>query len=93
MAVSENAMAPCPPDSPLMKAWESYQATDDFKNSYKWATAPIEYMVLPEPADHTANRFTEENYRQAVQGSLWAAFAQGWKLAGGADPFKPMDTK
>ena len=84
-----NAMAPCPPNSPLMKAWEAYQATDDFKNSYKWATAAIEYVVLPEPSDPKANHFTEDSYRQFVQGSLWAAFMQGWKAAGGSDPFKP----
>ena len=81
-----NAMALCPPDSLLMKAWEAYQATDDFKNSYNWATAAIKYAVLPVPSDPTANRFTEEHYRQFVQGSLWAAFMQGWQAAGGQDP-------
>lgn len=83
-----SAMAACPPESDIMKAWELYQTTEDFANSYKWATAAIKYVVLPEPSDPTANRFTEENYRQFVQGSLWAAFEKGWKAAGGTDPFK-----
>src|SRR3990167_8560150 len=30
-------MAPVPKDSPLMKAWETYKASDDYANSRKWA--------------------------------------------------------
>lgn len=31
-------MTPCDPNSPLMKAWDAYQKTDDFKNSFAWVT-------------------------------------------------------
>jgi len=72
------AMAPCPPDHPLMIAWEKYKASEDYANSYKWATAAIEYVVLPEPTDPSANRFTEDHYRRFVEGSLWAAFMAGF---------------
>jgi len=31
------AMAPLPEYSPVLKAWEQYKQTDDFKNSRRWA--------------------------------------------------------
>jgi alkyl sulfatase BDS1-like metallo-beta-lactamase superfamily hydrolase len=74
-------MQQCPDDHPLMIAWKSYQATEEYQNSYKWATAAIEHVVLPEPTDPAANRITEDNYRQYVQGSLWAAFMAGFDAA------------
>lgn len=77
-----NAQAPCPPDHPLMIAWKRYQETDDFKNSYKWATAGIEPPPI-EQRDPTANYPTADTYRQYVQGSLWAAFMAGFGAAGG----------
>jgi hypothetical protein len=57
-----------PQDSPLMKAWEAYKKSDEYKNSRKWAsTARLEegdgWMKLTYP--HT-------------EGSLWAAFSAGF---------------
>lgn len=77
-----NAQTQCPPDHPLMQAWTKYQATEEYQNSYRWATAAIEHVVLPEPQDPTANRWTEDHYRQFVVGSMWAAFMAGFKAAG-----------
>lgn len=74
-------MQQCPPDHPLMKAWTAHQATEDYQNSYRWATAAIEHAILPEPKDPTANRFTHDHYRQFVTGSLWAAFMAGFNAA------------
>lgn len=74
------AMTQCPPDHPLMIAWQAYQATEDYQNSYKWATAGIE----PPPVvrrDPNANYPTADSYRQYVQGSLWAAFMAGFNAA------------
>lgn len=31
------AMSPCPPDSPLMQGWERYKASEEYRNSFKWA--------------------------------------------------------
>lgn len=76
-----NAMQQAPKDHPLMKAWTAYQATEDYQNSYKWATAAIKHVVLPEPKDPTANRWTEDHYRQFVVGSMWAAFMTGFNAA------------
>lgn len=73
-----NASAPVPDDHPLMIAWKSYQATEDYANSYKWATAAIELAVIPPPKDPTANRMTKDGYRRFVEGSLWAAFMAGF---------------
>lgn len=81
------AMRECPPDSELMKAWNAHKATDDYANSYKWATAAIEYAVLPEPKDPTANRATPDHYRRYVEGSLWASFLAGFAASGGQVSF------
>src|ERR1700730_12440436 len=90
-----NAVAPCPPDSAIMKAWEDYQDTADLENSYKWATR---YIPQDDPEEieriqqSGANPWTHQMKIQVVQGSLWAAFMQGWKDAGGSDPFKKSPT-
>lgn len=76
-----NAMAPCHPDSAIMRAWTEYKSGEDYANSYKWATAAIEHVVLPAPIDPAANRITEEHYRRYVEGSLWAAFMAGFLAA------------
>lgn len=76
------AMSPCPPDSPLMKAWTAYQETEDFKTSFKWVTAEQRKELRP-PADPTANGITDWNRDQWAQGSMWAAFMAGFEAAGG----------
>jgi hypothetical protein len=79
------AQAPCPPDSPLMKAWTAYQETDDFKNSLIWATvtrytdAGNQHFDVNEPA----NQISDLQREQHAKGSLWAAFMQGFAAAGG----------
>lgn len=85
-----NPMSPCPPDSPLMKAWEAYQATDDFKNTLYWASA--ETRMRPERAqelglDPTANVATPEMLAERRKGSLWGAFMAGFNAAGGQTSF------
>lgn len=32
-----DAETPVPPDTPLMKAWAAYKATEEFENSRRWA--------------------------------------------------------
>jgi hypothetical protein len=49
------AMAQVPKDSPLMKAWERYKASDEYENTRRWAL-----------------------HDKHVDGSLWAAFVEGW---------------
>ena len=39
-----DAMAPVPADHPMMKAWETYRKTEDFRNSVKWA-ADVEHRT------------------------------------------------
>ena len=82
-----HALAPCPADSDLMKAWNAYKATEEYANSYKWATAAVEHIVLPEPTDPNANRFTEESYRRFADGAMWAAFTAGFAASGGKTTF------
>lgn len=93
--MTASAMAPCPRDSAIMQTWELYKASDEYKNSYSWATR---YIPEDDPAEleriraSGANPWTRAMKVQAVEGSLWAAFTHGWKEAGGTDPFKPVPT-
>ena len=90
-----NAMAPCPTDSALMKAWEAHKATEEYANSYNWATR---YIPPDDPEEieriraSGANPWTHQMKLQAAEGSLWAMFSAGWKAAGGTDPFKKPPT-
>lgn len=81
-----NAMAPCPQDSSLMKAWESYKKTEDFKTSLKWVTEEQRKPLMP-PTDPTANGVSDFHRDQWAQGSMWAAFMAGFKAAGGQVTF------
>lgn len=88
-----NAMTQVPLDSPLAKAWTAYQATEDFANSFYWATT--DNRMRPERAEETGldplhNRATYEVKHERVKGSLWAAFMRGF---GDAAPYwRSMDT-
>jgi hypothetical protein len=65
-----NVMAPVPPDSPLMIAWELYSATEAYANTRRWAL-----------------------HDQHVDGSLWAAFHEGWRCHGGWSPISFNETE
>ncbi len=85
-----DAMAPCPPDSDLMKAWQAYKATEDYANTLYWTQADT--RMRPERAeelgvDPLANRATYEMRQQRAEGSLWAAFMAGFDAAGGKTRF------
>lgn len=77
-----NAQAPVPKDAPLMIAWEAYKETDDYKNSHSWATR---FIPDDDPAEvervraSGANYFGKEQRIMAVEGSLWAAFMNGYQ--------------
>lgn len=84
--MTSGAMTPCPADHPLMKAWNEYRATEDYANSYNWATR---FIPEDDPAEvervraSGANYFGREQRLSAVEGSLWAAFSAGFAGAGG----------
>lgn len=67
-----SAQEPCPPDHPLMIAWNAYKATEEYKNSKKWAsTARV--------TDHGDGSMSL-TYPH-TDGSLWAAFAAGFNAS------------
>lgn len=80
--MNSGASQQCPPDSPLMKAWNAYQETDDFKNSLIWATAENYRQAGTDRAGEPDKPFTDIQREQFAKGSLWAAFMQGFKMAG-----------
>lgn len=70
----------CPPDHPLMVAWNEYQKTDDFKNTKHWATKNI--VITTQETAPEANRVNPEEERdRRAMGSLWAAFMAGFNAA------------
>jgi hypothetical protein len=81
-----NAMTPCPPDSELMRAWEIYQATDDFKNSFAWVTVNQRHLRVGPPLPGSNPVTTQDRDRWAM-GSMWAAFMAGFEAAGGRTHF------
>jgi hypothetical protein len=78
------ADAPCPPDSPLRKAWDAYKHTFAFDNSKGWALQ-IAPMVQAGARHAERQRRFEimplEQRERHVEGSLWAAFAAGFAAA------------
>lgn len=80
--MSSGVSTPCPPDHPLMKAWTTYQETDDFRNTLHWAKENI--IITTRETAPEANRVNPEEQRdQRARGSLWAAFMAGFDAAGG----------
>lgn len=85
-----DVMTPAPADSDLMKAWNAYQETDDFKDSLYWATTETkmrkeraqELNVPPE-----ANIANTVDRERMAKGSMWAAFITGFAAAGGKVSF------
>jgi hypothetical protein len=89
------ASAPCPTDSALMQAWETYKRSDEYKDQHSWATR---YIPDDDPAElerirsSGANPWTKEMKINAVEGWLWAAFMKGRMETGGTDPYKNSPT-
>ena len=71
-------MQQVPADSPLMKAWEAYRETEDYKNSWNWATRQHGLENGPN-GDRT--RATDVQRGEWVKGALWASFVQGFQMA------------
>lgn len=78
--MSGQAMQKCPDDHPLMIAWNAYQKTDDFQNTFKWATSAI--LISTQETAPEANRVDpiEDRQRRAM-GTLWGAFMAGFNAA------------
>lgn len=71
-----NVGALVPADDPLMIAWKAYQATDEYANTFKWATDPS-----------LRHRREEDRQRreQHFEGTLWAAFIEGYEACRNAE--------
>jgi hypothetical protein len=78
-----DAQTPCPADHPMMLAWEAYKETEAFKNSKHWAmtVAPMIQVGDPDAERKRYELMPAEQRSRHVDGSLWAAFVQGWTAA------------
>jgi hypothetical protein len=81
--------APCPKDSDLMKAWEVYRTTDEYRNSKHWALtiAPLLQVGDPDAERKRYELMPIDQREQYIEGSLWAAFMAGFSAAGGKTAF------
>lgn len=85
-ATPAEASAEVSADSPLRRAWDAYRATLAYERSKGWALhiAPTVQAGTPD-AEHY-RRFEImpfEQREQHVEGSLWAAFTEGFRAAAG----------
>ena len=62
-----------------MVAWEAYKATPDYANSKHWAMTIQPMMFTGDPESKRYGLMPIEQREQHVEGSLWAAFLQGWQ--------------
>lgn len=60
-----------PDDDPLMISWKAYQQTQEYDNTLRWAKN-FTITVAYDTGQLIMNANTQE-------GSLWAAFAEGFK--------------
>jgi len=74
MKEERNVQAKVPDDHPLMIAWEKYRASEEGRNSDKWART----LKVSEPMQ---GQIVVQHPH--LVGSLWAAFEAGFKAAGG----------
>jgi hypothetical protein len=84
--MSERAMAPCPTDSDLMKAWNAFQDQDAFKDHLYWATTETKMRkgrAQELGVDPTSNAATSEDRERNLKGVMWGCFMAGFAAAGG----------
>ena len=80
-------MQQVPADHPLMKAWKAYRETEEFRNSFNWATRLLAYENQQKEAGHPI-RATDVQRGEWVKGALWAAFMAGFQGAPSKSDFR-----
>ncbi len=61
-----------PVDHPMMKAWNEFQGTEEFKNALRWAVA-LKY--------EDGREITDIYREQHAKGSMWLAFTKALERA------------
>lgn len=87
-----DTMSPTPKDHPMKKAWDAFKATEEFRNSRRWALtiAPMIQAGDPDAQRKRLSLMPIEQREQHVDGALWNAFVHGWRanasLSADSDP-------
>lgn len=76
-----SAQAALPKDDPMLVAFERYKATSEYANSKHWALRVAPMFQAGEGRDATCDLMPLEQRARHVDGSLWAAFVEGWNAA------------
>ena len=66
-----DTMTELPTDHPMMKAWNEFCSTDEFKNALRWA-------IETQYDDGREIGFIQQE--QHAKGSLWLAFTKGMEV-------------
>jgi len=64
---------PLPSDHPMMKAWDEFCATDEFKNALRWSVETKYDDGRPVP---------DIQREQHAKGAMWLAFTKGLEKIG-----------
>ncbi len=62
-------------DHPMMKAWNEFQETDEFKNALRWAV---------ETKYDDGRPISDIQREQHAKGSMWLAFTKGMECRQGS---------
>jgi hypothetical protein len=65
----------------MMKAWEAWKETDEFKNCRHWAlrVTPLIQAADAEAEEKTHDLMPLKLREHHVEGSMWLAFSKGWE--------------
>lgn len=76
-----NASAELPLSDPMRQAFEKYKATSEYANSKHWALRVAHMSQVGEDRSAVCDLMPLEQRSRYVDGSLWAAFVEGWNAA------------
>ena len=76
-----NVSAEVPLSDPMRQAFEKYKATSEYANSKHWALRVAPMFQVGEDRGAACDLMPLEQRSRHVDGSLWAAFVEGWNAA------------
>lgn len=73
-----------PMSDPMQQAWEQYRSSESYANSKHWALRVAPMFLAGEGREATHDLMPLEQRERHVDGSMWAAFVEGWNAAMGS---------
>ena len=76
-----SASAEVPMSDSMRQAFENYKETSEYANSKHWALRVAPMFEVGEDRAAVCDLMPMEQRSRHVDGSLWAAFVEGWNAA------------